>query len=110
MLTLSEKDLRFGKISTNITHPFQVIVTNESDQDITPTLDASCGCTVPNLTPATIPAKGTAILSGIFDTTGKLGYQHKRVYLIYMDNSAVTPIRTTTVLDFYAEVLNTLES
>lgn len=104
MLRFSENNLQFGTIESGVMYPFSVIVFNDGEEEIRPSLSASCGCTTPNLEPRSIPAKGQASLDGIFDTTGKKGHQHKRVYLTYTSNSD-KPITRSITLDFYAEII-----
>lgn len=101
MLRLSEEHLELGKLLPNTIHTFNVVVFNDGDIDITPSLSVSCGCTVPTLEPHSIPAKGQSELIGAFDTTGKKGHQHKRIYVTYTLDSKTFSI----TLDFKAEII-----
>mgnify|MGYP003605173490 CR=1 FL=1 len=102
MLFLSKNEHDFGTLQKGSTGHFQVSVRNEYPFPVTPTLSASCGCTIPTLDPATIPANGTAQLLVDFDTTGKQGFQRKNVYVGFKNNNA--PINLTCT--FTANVEN----
>ena len=100
MLSLSKNEIDLGNLEKGSKAHFQVTVKNDYNIDVTPQLSASCGCTVPTLEPATIPANGTAQLLGVFDTAGKQGFQSKNIYVAFKNNGA--PI--TLSLNFKANV------
>lgn len=93
MLKLSATELDLGQLPENEVATFEVSVINEFNVPVTPSITASCGCTVPELTPATIPANGESTLCGRFDTAGKAGFQTKSIFVTYTNNG--TPIRLT---------------
>lgn len=90
MLRFSKHDMDLGKLEPNINKHFQITVFNDSNQDVTPKVDASCGCTTPVLEPKTIPANGSAQLLMGFNTQGRQGFQSKNVYVDNTDGTRLT--------------------
>lgn len=100
MLELSKNEIDLGELEPGTKKNFQITVKNTATVPVTPTITASCGCTIPNLEPKTIPADGTAQLLAEFDTINKKGPQTKNIYVGYSENGKTVKL----VLTFKANV------
>lgn len=60
---------------------FNYTITNTGTEAVTPGINVSCGCTVPNLEPKTIEPGQSATLQARFDSIGKSGLIEKSIWL-----------------------------
>lgn len=82
--TAVENKIHLGELPQNTVHAFSFEIENTSNLDITPTLSASCGCTIPKLNPKIVLALGKSTVNATFDTTGKSGLQSKNININYI--------------------------
>lgn len=101
MLELSQHEVNLGDLQPNTLKSFEVQVHNNGNEEITPHLTASCGCTVPTLEPKVILPGNDATIKAVFDTTGKKGFQRKSIHLTFPNDEGMS---TTLSVSFKANI------
>jgi hypothetical protein len=84
-----------GKIEKGSKTKFGVVIYNEGNEHTHLETWASCGCTKPVIEPNVVPPGGTAIMTVVFDSTGKSGIQEKKFGLNYKHDNVAYGVTLT---------------
>lgn len=81
-MKFDEEAYEFGTISQGekVYHSFKFTNTGENDLVIS-SAKGSCGCTVPTYPKEPISPGETGVIEVVFDSNGKKGSQHKKVFI-----------------------------
>lgn len=81
-MKFEEEAYEFGTISQGekVYHSFKFTNTGEADLVIS-SAKGSCGCTVPTYPKEPIAPGETGVIEVVFDSNGKKGSQHKKVFI-----------------------------
>jgi hypothetical protein len=104
-MEFEEEVFNFGKISQGekVEHTFVFVNSGSSDLIIT-SARGSCGCTVPEWPKYPIKPGEKGEIKVIFDSSGKIGKQHKTVTIV------ANTIPNTTIIAIKGEVVGPKES
>lgn len=89
-LQMSTQCYDFGSIMMDSIYEGSVIIKNAGNAPLVfESINTGCGCTTVNISKDTVLSKDTCILSFIYDTHNKMGYQENFITIIANTDSLV---------------------
>ena len=84
----NKQKLDFGSVKEGTVVKDSFTITNDSGSTINiVSINASCGCTVPNIERGPLSNNGTRTVSVSFNTKGRKGSNFKNINIHYIENS-----------------------